>query len=372
MCFKERISSLHYQPGGVLSPWLWPLLPAEMGYALGVRLRLKAYAWGWLSTYRPEVPVISIGNLTTGGTGKTPLVMVVARGLIRAGKTVVILSRGYGAQEPLDYGRALDPRHGDEAYLMQAELPEAVVIVGRDRVSTLKQAVKDYRPDYVILDDGFQYVRLHRHINILLIDGARLLGNGHLLPVGPLREPVSELRRADLVFITKQVSPEAMQTVESWVQRYGKPSAQVVPVGFQAAGLKRVSDGAMEEAEALRGRSALAVSGIADPARFEADLEAQGLVILRHARFGDHHVYTASDVQSLLVDWAALRDQHPVIVTTDKDLPKLRSFLPPEVLASVYTLKMAPALDGQWFYYEFLTQMGEPTRAGDGHVHSGR
>lgn len=376
MSFKNWIAGKHYQPGKMLSPWLWPLLPLELGYRLGVSLRLLAYQMNWLKVYHPDVPVISVGNLTTGGTGKTPIVLEIARGLIKAGKTVVILSRGYGAAEPVDYGRALDPSHGDEAYMMQEQLPEAIVIVGRDRVSTLKRALRDYRPDYVILDDGFQYLRLGRAINILLVDGANLAGNGHLLPVGPLREPLPEIRRADLIFLTKHISKTAMQTVEGWVKAYGKAKAQtqVLPVEFQTVGLRPMADFQTiskhyAKFNQFQEYPVIAFSAVAQPEAFEKTLVSQGLSLVKHFRFADHHVYTQTEMLEILELYQEYQADRPILVTTDKDLPKVRALVPKAVQPYVYTLQMQPALDGRWFYDEFLTQMPGYVKAGK-HAHT--
>jgi len=376
MRIKTWIAGLHYQPGKKLSPWLLPLLPLEWAYGLGVSLRLLAYQMGWLKTFQADVPVISIGNLTTGGTGKTPIVVEIARGLIKAGKTVVVLSRGYGAEEPVAYGRALDPSHGDEAYMIQEQVPEAIVIVGRDRVHTLQRAVHDYRPDYVLLDDGFQYLRLGRAINILLVDGSQLLGNGHLLPVGPMREPLGELRRADLIFLTKQISQEAMQTVEGWVKRYGKGKStlQVVPVEFKPAGLRALADFKTVSRhptgfDQFRQRAVVAFSAVAQPEQFEHDLDTQGLQVIRHFRFADHHVYSQPDLDEIVAVFNQHAAENPILVTTDKDLPKVRKLIPASIQNEVYTLQMLPSLDGRWFYDEFLTQMPGYVHAGS-HVHS--
>lgn len=370
MSFKTRLSSLHYQPGKSLSPWLWPLVPLSWFYGLAIAIRHQAVRMGVLETAKSPVPVISIGNLTTGGTGKTPIVIEVARGLIQAGKTVVILSRGYGAAEPVAYARALDPKHGDEAYLIQAQVPEAIVIVGRDRVHTLNRALEDYRPDFVLLDDGFQYLRLQRHLNILLIDGSLLFGNKHLLPAGPLREPLSALSRADLILVTKQVDQAAMQAVESWVAAHcKKPRPTVLPVPFQASGLKPLQFTQNRMLlESLKGRSIVAFSGIAQPERFEQDLKQLGAQLIKHFRFSDHHVYTADDIARLIAVMENNREKQPLLITTEKDLIKVATLIPTAWQPFVYTLQMRPALDGHWFYSEFLTQMLAKERAGAVHV----
>lgn len=364
MNFKSWIAEQHYQPQGQLSWALWPFVPLSWFYGAAIQLRLLAYRFKWLDSYEPKVPVISVGNLTTGGTGKTPIVVELAKGLIRAGKTVVILSRGYGARQPVTYSRAIDPNHGDEAYMIQAQVPEAIVIVGRDRVSTLQQAMRDYRPDYVILDDGFQYLRLNRAMNILLVDGDRLLGNRQLLPTGPLREPINEIQRAHLVFLTHSISQEAIQTVEGWIQQHSQPKQriQLLPVEFQLAGLRPMADfkslnpHLMPFAE-LTHRPVIAFSAIANPEGFEKGLEAQGFQLLERIRFEDHHPYTARDVEHLLALYQRHAQESPILVTTDKDLPKVRPWLTEAAEQDTYTLQRLPNLDGRWFYDEFITQI---------------
>jgi tetraacyldisaccharide 4'-kinase len=364
--FREWMAELHYRPADVLPLWLHGLQPFAALYGLGVSARLTAYEQGWLQAVASDVPVISVGNLTTGGTGKTPVVIALADGLIRAGKRVLVLSRGYGAAEPVACGRAGDPRNGDEACLIQEQVPEAVVMVGRDRVRTLQAAltpsITERRPDYVILDDGFQYVRLRREMNLLLMDGEALIGNGRLLPMGPLREPLSQIRRADAVFITRHVSPEARQTVERWVHRH-HPTPESVPVlsvPFRVTGLRPVESRETLPAEAFAGRPAIAVSGIARPGSFERDLREAGLRLLAHRRFPDHYVYTGTDVRELLNLQNRYSGENPVFITTEKDWPKIRACFPAgrrEALAAFHTLQIRPAFDGRWFYEEFLTPL---------------
>lgn len=376
---KLWIARQHYRPGRLPHPCLWPLLPASWVYGLVTKLRLLGYQYGLLKSYMAPVPVISIGNLTTGGTGKTPLVITIAKGLIQAGKTVVILSRGYGAAETVSYARALDPKYGDEPYMIQEQVPEAIVIVGKNRIDNLKKALHDYRPDFVILDDGYQHIRLERTLNILLIDGHRMLGNGHLLPVGPVREPLSEISRADLIFVTKSVSQNSLDTVAEWMRQYGpippKAPVQILPIPFQPAGLRPMSDFTSltshnQSLKEFQGRAVIAFSALAQSAQFEKDLSTLGLKVLRHFQYEDHHVYTPADIAAIMKAFQKAQTDNPVLVTTDKDLTKVRRLLPEASHSSVYTLQMLPTLDGRWFYDEFLTQMPGSNRAGEGHVQS--
>ena len=367
MCLKKLIASMHTAKAPSIAERLlaWTLLPLSAAYALGVVARVEAYRLGLLKTVEPGVPVISIGNLTTGGTGKTPIVIELARGLVKAGKSVVVLSRGYGAKKKTDYARANDPQLGDEAYLIQQHVPEAAVIVGADRVYTLERAIIDYRPDYVLLDDGFQHLRLGRSVNILLIDGDNPVGNGHLLPAGPMREPLSAIARADLIFVTKSVTSDVMQQVETWANRYGgKVTPTVMPVPFQVAGLRNVEHNKILNAENTRSRKVVAVSAIARPEQFEQGLEGLGLEILKHFSFADHHNYRPIDVETVLYFYER-QDEKPMLVTTEKDLPKLLPLLPEKLRPRICTLQICPALDGQWFYHEFLTQMPAISRFRD-------
>ncbi len=369
----EQLAAAHYCPANALPSWLQGLLPFEGFYSLGVSARLAAYQWGLIKSVAASVPVISIGNLTTGGTGKTPIVIALAKGLIRAGKRIVVISRGYGASHPLPCVRAGDPRHGDEACLIQEQVPEALVMVGRDRIHVLNEVLQQHQPDYILLDDGFQYLRLQRDMNILLCDGEALIGNGHLLPVGPLREPLAQIRRADVVFVTRKVSTEVLQTVEGWIRRYHpNPNIPVLPVPFQGAGLRPVQSAQPVDIDYFAGRRIIAFSGIARPDAFERDLTEAGLHVLAHQRFPDHHAYTQADINAVLALPDLYSDEAPMFVTTEKDWPKVRSLFPVEQQGALYTLQMLPALDGRWFYEEFLTQMPmrstrQSTQAGSPH-----
>lgn len=365
MSLKNFITSVHYRKG---SPWATLLSPLAFFYGLAVKGRLWAYEHGYLKTHEPAVSVISVGNMTTGGTGKTPVVIEIARGLIKAGKTVVVLSRGYGARKKVAYARATTPETGDEAFMIQQHVPEAVVIVGADRVANLQRALREYHPDYVILDDGYQHLRLGRSVNILLIDGQYLLGNGRMLPAGPLREPLSEIRRADMVFVTKQVTRDSMQAVEDWLDQYGgKPKPTVMPVPFQVVGLRNVANNDILHPDHAKGKPVMAISAIAQPEQFEQSLKDLGLEVIQHYRYSDHHNYRPLDLETILYGYEKQAEK-PLLVTTEKDLPKLMPLLPEKLKGRLCTLQIAPALDGVWLYHEFLTQMPAVSRSRRSHA----
>jgi len=367
-------TQLHYPPriprGGkpsVLQKILGLLSPLSWVYELITTFRSGAYRYGWREAFSAPMPIISVGNLTTGGTGKTPIVIALASGLVKAGKRVLILSRGYGATVPLQGVRADDPRYGDEAYLIQEEVPEALVLVGRRREEVLRKAMADYHPDYVILDDGFQYMRLKRTVNILLFDGEALIGNGRLLPLGPLRESMKALRRADIIFVTRSMTQETLDTVERWVRTYHPLGVlPIMPVPFNVAGLRAVTGDSAKtqttliQPEQLAARSIIAFSALARPEAFEKNLLELKLPLLEHKRFADHHAYSEADIKELgriVKTYTQPHQAPPIVITTDKDWTKARRYFPslfPEI--EIYTLQTLPLLDGYWFYEEFLTR----------------
>jgi tetraacyldisaccharide 4'-kinase len=189
------------------NPWfLWKCLMAmpTLAYRTGITLRQWAYQIRIKKATYLRVPVVSVGNLTTGGTGKTPMVIALTQYFEQElNLKVGVLNRGYGAKQAQTYARATNPDYGDEAYEIQQACPNAIVIVGRNRCDNAQKMLQDYTLDIIVLDDGLQYLPLARDFNIALIDDASRLGNGYLLPTGPLREPLSGLRRCDMVLITR-------------------------------------------------------------------------------------------------------------------------------------------------------------------------
>src|SRR5262249_39391360 len=210
MVFAQRLTHHIWQRQGFWGEVGWlALMPLSLGFSMLVRARNLLYDQGWLSTQRPALKVISVGNLTVGGTGKTPMVLWLAQALQSRGRRVGILTRGYGGSNKditvvgTD-GRALvtAAEVGDEP-VMLARAFAGVVIAGRDRVAAAAIASRRFDLNVVILDDGFQHRRLDRDIDVLLINHRKKGGNGWLLPAGPFREPLAAARRADIVILTK-------------------------------------------------------------------------------------------------------------------------------------------------------------------------
>jgi tetraacyldisaccharide 4'-kinase len=303
---------------------LFPLYLFSLPYGGAVRTRSFLYSLQWLKTRTLPCPVISVGNITAGGTGKTPLVMALAKGLMSKGIAVAILSRGYkrtkNSESVVSDGKTifLPPEEsGDEPFLMAKACPGTPVLVGKNRFVNGRIALQRFGIKGLILDDGYQHLSLHRDINILLIDSHIGFGDRHLLPRGILREPLSELRRADLLLLTKAEEPETYQPLEKEIDEI-YPGAQLFHSHYEPVSLVGPQD-EQEELHSLKGKKILALSGIAHPNDFSSMLRKCGMKIVREAIFPDHHLYTTKDL-SYIEDRAKGVDG---IVTTEKDMVKL-------------------------------------------------
>jgi len=304
---------------------LFPLYFLSFPYGWAVRLRILFYSLGLLNTKHLPCPVISVGNITAGGTGKTPLVMALAKGLMDRGIPVAILSRGYKrkkASGPLvSDGQTifLSPEEsGDEPFLMAKTLKDIPILIGKDRFINGQMALQRFGVHGLLLDDGYQHLQLHRDLNILLIDSHIGFGDDYLLPRGILREPLTYLQRADLFLLTKVEHPEACQYLEAKLRQL-HPSSQVFHSHYEPLDLIG-PEGEWKELNSLKGKKVLALSGIANPTSFCSLLRKCGAEIVREAIFPDHHLYTADDLTLIQekgkgVDW---------VVTTGKDMVKLR------------------------------------------------
>ncbi len=298
---------------------VWPSLQrgglwaASVPYGWAARLRNQLYDQGWKEVRRAAVPVVSVGNLTLGGTGKTPCVEYLADFYRRAGRRVAILSRGYGG-------------HGgpnDEALVLAENLPGVPHLQGRDRAALAERAVAEHGCDLLLLDDGFQHRRLARDLDIVLIDGTQPWGHGYLFPRGLLREPRAGLGRAGVVALTRcdQAGPEQRARVRRTVARVA-PDVPVVETVHRPVGLvnhERVTRPVGD----LAGRSVAAFCGVGNPAAFRATLQALGFDVVAFRAFPDHHDYPAADVAEL-DEWARRLPSGCACITTQKDLVKLR------------------------------------------------
>lgn len=292
-------------------------------YALVLVLRAHAYRLGLLRSHRLPRPVVSIGNLTLGGTGKTPMVARLAADLIGSGRRVAVLSRGYGGSANGELMIVSDGKSilvtaeqaGDEPYLLAQKVPGLMVVIGADRYRAGLHALRELKPDIFILDDGFQHLRLKRDLDILLLDAARPFADGRTLPAGFLREPRSAAGRADLVVYTRC----AQQGVPHLFP--GKPCCWT---SHTLTGLVPLGGGERRGFEALNGARVTAFSGIADPGSFFDLLESFGVRLAATLSFPDHSRYGEEEVAAICRLQDASRST--VLVTTEKDAVKLTRF----------------------------------------------
>jgi len=292
----------------------WALWWARCPYAVGVWGRNKLFDWGWKSIQRVSVPVVSVGNLTVGGTGKTPCVEYVARFLRQHDYRVAILSRGYKAGDD-GAGR------NDEAMLLEENLPDVPHLQDPDRATIAQMAIDELESEVLVLDDGFQHRRLARDLDVVLIDATNPWGYGFLFPRGALREPMSGLRRAHLMLITRadRVSPAQLQAIRDHIARI--TDAPVSTAMHQALELMGV--GRIESLEAIRNRPVGAFCGIGNPEAFRETLRDLGADVREFRSFPDHHGYTREDVEGLR-RWAENLPPEAIVTTTQKDYVKLR------------------------------------------------
>jgi tetraacyldisaccharide 4'-kinase len=297
----------------------WPLLQRgglrllSIPYGLAVRLRNWLFDHGWKQSYRAPVPVISVGNLTVGGTGKTPCVEYVARCYRERGLRVAVLSRGYGS----DTGR------NDEALVLEENLPDVPHLQGPDRAELARVAVEELESEVLVLDDGFQHRRLARDLDLVLIDATLPWGHGYLLPRGLLREPRSSLRRASVVLLTRcdQVKAEEVQTIRQQIER--QAPATLIAESIHEPAAWRNAQGQTLPPTGLQGRPVAGFCGLGNPEAFRRTLQKLGLEVIAWRTFPDHHPYTRDDIEDLR-RWAREQPPQAVMATTQKDLVKIR------------------------------------------------
>ncbi len=288
---------------------------ARLPYGVGVWGRNKLFDWGWNTIERVGVPVICIGNLTLGGTGKTPCVEYVARFYRQREKQVAILSRGYGA------GGGGSGRN-DEAMLLEENLPDVPHLQSPDRAMAARLAIEELDSEVLVLDDGFQHRRLHRDLDVVLIDATNPWGYGYLFPRGALREPVSGLKRAHAVMITRadRAAKEEIEAIQRRVLR-----VKQLPISLtRHAPIELIgTEGRTGSLEELRGRPVAAFCGIGNPEAFRQTLADLGANVTEFRSYADHHNYTRQDVDDLR-QWTERLPNDAVIATTQKDWVKLR------------------------------------------------
>ncbi|MCA9073908.1 MAG: tetraacyldisaccharide 4'-kinase [Planctomycetaceae bacterium] len=282
-------------------------------YRMAVITRYWLFDTGLKTTHSVDVPVISIGNITTGGTGKTPVVAWVTQWLTSQGKQPGIVSRGY---------RSLDDAGNDELRVLEQLCPGVPHVQSHDRLMAARKAIASHDVDVIVLDDGFQHRRLHRDLDIVLVDATNPWGYGHLLPRGLLREPHSALCRADIIVLTRvdHVDEDSLKRVRQQASQL--TVAPLAEVGFRPTGMLSLS-GKTVSLEALMGENVFAFCGIGNPEGFRRTLSDAGIMVADDAMvtFADHHHYTEAEFVSLAEQ--AKSQRVTALVTTQKDLVKL-------------------------------------------------
>ncbi len=350
------------------------LYSLSLVFASLVQTRLWLYR---KSIYRPHTlgcQVISIGNLTVGGTGKTPVVEVFARTLQQSGRKVAILSRGYKRDEESRWkrlkralkGEEVPPLvvsdgerllldsvwSGDEPYMLASNLKDVVVIVDKDRVKAGRWAITKYGCDTLILDDGFQYLTLKHRLDIVLVDRTNPFGNWRMLPRGILREPVRNIKRAGFIFITKS-NGDGAEDIKKILRQYNT-EAEIVECRHCPRFLKNVYTDEVLPLDFLRDQSVAAISGIARPKGFEDELTRLGAKVLYHKRYADHHRYSQQEILDIINK--GIQRGATCIITTEKDAVRFpmieRRDLP------VYYLRVEiEMLSGEEKFHEWINRI---------------
>jgi tetraacyldisaccharide 4'-kinase len=308
------------------------LLPLAWLYCALVLLRRACYRFGMLRTNRVGATVVVVGNITVGGTGKTPLVLALADLLRRQGHRVGIISRGYGGRAgktaPLQVSRESSPAEVGDEPLLLARRCQCPVVVGRDRVAAARALLSVVPCDIILSDDGLQHYALDRQVEIAVVDGTRRFGNGRCLPAGPLREPTRRLREVDFTLV------------------HGRGRPGELTMGLRTDELVNLANPSLRVSlPSMAGRAVHAVAGIGAPARFFAVLRAAGIRATEHP-FPDHYPYTPADID--------FGDALPILMT-EKDAVKCADFVRPDC----WYLEVTAVLDEQ-FESRFLSRLKDP------------
>jgi tetraacyldisaccharide 4'-kinase len=310
---------------------LWA--PAKL-YELGVRLRVAAYETDYLKSKSLDATVISVGNITLGGTGKTPVVEYIARYLRSEDKSVAILTRGYGRassgmrvlNHPASAASKSDRpesylEFGDEPLMLARALPDVPVIINKDRHEAGRLAGREFGPEVLILDDAYQHLALARDLNILLIDATDPFGGFEMPPFGRLREPLYGIHRADAVIVTRADRPFDQGQTNALIKYFCGDKVPVMYVYSSIARLRHLQSGEIYDASEFRDWNVGVACGIGNPQAFISDLMQAGMRIASESLFADHHPYTPADLERAIT--SAREAGADALITTEKDAVRL-------------------------------------------------
>lgn len=304
----------------------WLAAPLSPLYGAVVGLRNRAFDAHPERAMKVDAPVASVGNLSTGGTGKTPVTLFLAEGLAGEGWSNAIVSRGYGGSRKMDPMEVTPTSEaklcGDEPLLMARRLGEGRVVVARKRVVGARYALaSEPRPQVLLLDDGFQHRALHRDLDLLLLDGVRLWGNGRTLPMGDLREPMESASRAHALVVTRCGRVQDRTSVEAWWKRHGS-GGPIFWVDFKVQALREWQSGARIPLPRPELHPVFAWCGLGNPEAFYADLASAGLKLAGTRAFPDHAIPSLRRFAMLPSEAGACSAK--LLVCTEKDAVKLR------------------------------------------------
>ena len=341
--FLEVIRERRHDPIGTFLKAI--LFIASRFYLRAVQFRMWVYDNRIIRNRAIGCLVVSIGNVTCGGTGKTPVVEVFARTLSQKGRRVAVLSRGYRSRDRSIWTKLrkkfssrkmeVPPRvvsdgknlllnsisAGDEPFMLASNLKNVVVLVDKDRVKSGLYAIEEFGTDTLILDDGFQYLNLKAHINILLVDSTAPFDNHHVLPRGLLREPIRNIRRADYIFLTKSDGSDRLRHLKAFLRRQNH-LAEIIECCHKPQYLEDVFQrGSRLPLEYLKGKKVASISAIANPASFNAFLSELGGIIVEETHFADHHRYRQQEMIDFINKAKAAGAE--MIMTTEKDAVRM-------------------------------------------------
>ena len=359
--------------------WLWPLwaMPALL-YRGGVALRGWLFRMGLFHTYRAPVAVISVGNLLVGGTGKTPMVDYLLQEAKRAGRRPACLTRGYGRRSKARLtrlvGRAADGDHpagpgeggeidprtvGDEPAMLARRHPGIPIYIGAHRRESARLAPLWDGVDLLLLDDGYQHLSLHRDLNIALVDAIHGLGNGRMLPLGPLREPLAALSRADAVLITKANLGDS-EALQSRLARLVAPGTPIWRCDYLPTQVTRLDGRHRLEPGALAGREVSVICAIAQPAGLVRTLADLGATVTDLKALPDHHDFSGEELAALEASMAreipSSSNGPPghLWLMTEKDAVKFRGRVKAPRNFHVLEMGMVPEPDARKFFFDFI------------------
>ena len=321
----------------------------------GLLVRILIFLYG-LRPYHLSCKVISVGNITLGGTGKTILVELIAKYLKQRGRKVAILSRGYKRSVPISQSSV--PSHktmGDEPYMLQMKLKDIPVVVDVNRIRAAGTAMRDYSVDTVILDDGLQQWKISKDLEIVTIDATNPFGNRRILPRGILRQPLSSLRCADIFILTKTNLNPDTQVIKDFLKQIN-PAAPVFESIHSPLGFYKITScsAPLLKIDALKGKTVTLFSGIGDPDSFENLIISLGINIGLSFRFPDHHIYSQKDLENIVVE--SQKKNIDTVVTTEKDAVRFSSLVAAHcsLLFLVLCIELKITENEQRFYNRLL------------------